>query len=267
MLPDGYPLLATYLQIPDNDIYKRMENFSDRFLQTNSAILSYYSKRWVVDPLHTWSRRWEYLFVYERLKLLAEKSTPLRLLDAGSGLTFFPHFVADCHPNVLISCCDNDRHLCAANLEVSAANAVFYIVTDISMLTYPSRSFDVVYCISVLEHCDSLDAIVKEFARVLKPNGTLIVTIDVSLDNRSKLTYEGAVDLIRLISQRFTAASDYEKKLESYDEAEILTTAYCLKNDPALLPWRQPKPHRISLRQRTTLDYLTCFCMSFLLPM
>src|SRR5690606_5124265 len=90
MLTDGYPRLDLYDAIPDDRLFQEMRDFASRFQEANRPALEYYSRRWVDDPLHHWSRRWEYLWVTERFAALVEerKGATLRVLDAGSGLTF-----------------------------------------------------------------------------------------------------------------------------------------------------------------------------------
>src|SRR5579864_9488916 len=48
---------------------------------------------WPRDPLHCWSRIWEYPYVYRNIQNLAAGS-PFRIADIGSGVTFFPFVVA-----------------------------------------------------------------------------------------------------------------------------------------------------------------------------
>jgi ubiquinone/menaquinone biosynthesis C-methylase UbiE len=50
------------------------------------------------------------------------------------------------------------------------------IVSDITSIPMPDSSFDVIMCIEVLEHLPDPVQAIKEFARLLKPNGHLIVT-------------------------------------------------------------------------------------------
>jgi SAM-dependent methyltransferase len=59
-------------------------------------------------------------------------------------------------------------------------------------MSFADNFFDVVYCISVLEHVDSSNtcAGLKEMVRVLKPKGKLVITIDVDgghVENRDIL--------------------------------------------------------------------------------
>jgi len=50
------------------------------------------------------------------------------------------------------------------------------IVSNIVSIPVPDESFDVVLCSEVLEHIPDPVAAIKEFARILKPGGTLLVT-------------------------------------------------------------------------------------------
>lgn len=274
MLPDGYPPLDVYAQIATERTYGDMMNFSDEFLRNNAAALEYYGRKWVADPLHTWSRRWEYVFAYERLKGMADRLDFLRVLDVGSGLTFFPHFVVGRHPNISIECCDYDRqiHADAGKLVAPASPVISYSVQDISALTYPDQSFDVIYCISVLEHCDNYSEIIESLSHILKPDGRLIVTIDISLDGRSELTCENAARLIEYFLRSFVPDSDYARKVKKCDESAILTTTYALKENPSLLPWKPPRLHKSLGRflrhggvRNAPFDYLSCFCMGWTL--
>ena len=71
-----------------------MEAFSNRFTSIKRGYSAGYKYRWVIDPLYHWSRQWEYPFVYEKIKSLASKNPDLAILDAGSGFTFFPFYLA-----------------------------------------------------------------------------------------------------------------------------------------------------------------------------
>ncbi len=128
----------------------------------------------------------EYLWVFSRLKL-ADKN----ILDAGSSLNF---------PFLLDSRSLKDRivTLCTLAPEVQHYKdaRVSYIYNDLRDLILKDECFDVVNCISTLEHVgmdntllytdddqhkesslkDYLD-VVRELKRVLKPGGKLLITV------------------------------------------------------------------------------------------
>ena len=57
-------------------------------------ILSGYKLQWVRDPLHSWSRGWEYTFVATAIRKYAPRDQDIVLLDVGSGVTFIDWLVA-----------------------------------------------------------------------------------------------------------------------------------------------------------------------------
>lgn len=67
-LLSGFPLKEDYLKLLRSNLYKRMESYSNKFIKDNKDILHSYSRRWVTDPFHQWSRQWEYPYVYERIE-------------------------------------------------------------------------------------------------------------------------------------------------------------------------------------------------------
>ena len=143
--------------------------------------------KWPADALHAWSRVWEYPYVYHHLKewrgLLPEGAAP-RVLDMGSGVTFFPFAVArlGCH----VTCADIDP-VCledlgrAIGLLPQSPGSVDVLLTDGRLLPFDSDSLDAIYCISVLEHVPDFEHAVAGMARALRPGGMLLLTVDVDL--------------------------------------------------------------------------------------
>ena len=113
-LPDGSPLEKDYRTLLSSELFQTMEAFSDRFILTKRGRPASYKYRWGADPLHHWSRQWEYPFVYEKIKSFVSKTPDLAILDAGSGFTFFPFYLASKFEKSKIDCCDNNRALVKA---------------------------------------------------------------------------------------------------------------------------------------------------------
>ena len=140
---------------------------------------------WPRDPLHTWSRVWEYPYVYHHLRQWRQNhpaaASPL-VVDVGSGVTFFPFAVARLGYQVV--CTDVDpvcqRDLNRAIEFMSAApGSVEFRPTDGSILPFKDQEADCLYCISVLEHLEAFQILVAEMNRILQPGGLLILTIDL----------------------------------------------------------------------------------------
>lgn len=276
MLPDGYPPLDTYEEVPRLPRFREMRAFAGAFLEGNEGVLEAYGARWSKHPLHRWSRRWEYLFVTERVGAAFDR-TPgsMRMLDAGSGLTFFPHWLASEYPGLTVVCSDRDARVEAASKELRppAHDAVSYITEDLASLDHPDASFDVVSCVSVLEHTRRREAIIAEFARVLEPGGALVLTFDVSVDGRWEIPRAEAAGLLGDLDAHFEPDGDYASRLDTFDPDGMLTTGWAREHDPSLLPWKYPHPVDMVRRFPNVIEMLkprfkllTCFCGTWRKP-
>ena len=89
-IPSGIPNNSYYASVVGSDTFIEMERFSREFLAAHPVVQASYG--WVSDPLHQWSRQWEYPFVYQAIReeLQRRTGTATDILDAGSGATFFP---------------------------------------------------------------------------------------------------------------------------------------------------------------------------------
>lgn len=197
-LDSGIPTAEGYTACVASPLFKSLERYSDAFLKRNRAHLLWYSIRWSEDPLNHSTRRWEYPYARERL---ARKDNR-RVLDAGSGITFFPYYLMESSPGLAVTCCDRDGYIGEVYTRINRnqAHKVEFERCDLSTLPFPDQSFDSVYCISVLEHTGEREAIVQEFRRVLKPGGQLIVTFDISLDGSKDIPVSDAQALLQLLS-------------------------------------------------------------------
>lgn len=245
MINSGLLLKDDVDKVICDDNFKEMEHFSKIFLDNNKSIYQKYSLKWLSDPLHQWSRILEYPFVFENITEHYQKNEKpdFKILDAGSGFTFFPFYIKEKIQSVAMQCCDYDAKL-ADFFESSNSNQhnlIDFSFQDISKLSFDSDSFDVIYCISVLEHTANYEAIIKEFKRVLRLGGILIVSYDISLDNYRDISIEGAFDLQTKLERHLKP--QYSQKhinLEKIKNDEILTTKYINKTHKELLPWKFP---------------------------
>jgi ubiquinone/menaquinone biosynthesis C-methylase UbiE len=125
----------------------------------------------------TYSRIWEYPWVWLQLESLKEKS--LSVLDIGSGQSPFPWFLATQGFNVTVS------DTAANNWEVwkkacqKLGVSVNMRVLDAQCLYLPTGSVDIYLSVSVIEHVLNKAKVIAEAARVLRPGGLLIMTFDI----------------------------------------------------------------------------------------
>jgi ubiquinone/menaquinone biosynthesis C-methylase UbiE len=118
---------------------------------------------------HSKRRSW----VIDQLRLLPKGC---RILDAGAGTQFFRPY---CHHLDYVAqdfaayIPDPD----AQGLQDSEWNyGQLDLVSDITSIPAPDASFDAVLCSEVMEHLPYPGDAIREFSRLLKPGGTLILT-------------------------------------------------------------------------------------------
>jgi glycosyltransferase involved in cell wall biosynthesis/SAM-dependent methyltransferase len=130
-------------------------------------------------------RKLEYAFAATQFaRIEQEVSAPLRVLDVGCGVVPLCNWISRRgHRVTAIDPSDTDIDLLSRNqLNRFYRSDVAYEVGRAEELRFEDGTFDVVTCISVLEHlAPGNDRLALwEIARVLKPGGKLIITFDVS---------------------------------------------------------------------------------------
>jgi len=246
-LPQGLARIEVYDALLKDDAFSRMEAFSDGFISRHREALSLYRHRWVADPLHQWSRQWEYPFVHAAI---AEAATggerPLKVLDAGSGITFFPYYLALDVANADVTCCDQDPSLARIFERVSRKEqrAVRFVPCDLVETGFEEGAYDAIYCISVLEHSQRRHSIISEFSRLLSPGGFLVLTFDISLDGLGGVSPNELGQMVAEI-RSVLEPTDPQSLNRLLDREEIrhadnVTTLVAARWNSALLPWRYP---------------------------
>jgi SAM-dependent methyltransferase len=165
--------------------------------------------KWPRDPLHTWSRIWEYPYVYYHLRKIRtnfQKEELPKVMDLGSGVTFFPFSAAKLGYNIICGdidpVCEKDLNRAIGVISQKLGKVEFKLIADAS-LPFKDQEFDIVYSISVLEHIDKPDNSIIEIARVLKPGGLLLLTIDLDLKGNSGIGLMNYQKLLKAINNYF----------------------------------------------------------------
>lgn len=68
----------------------------------------------------------------------------------------------------------------------------------------PDGTYDLIYCISVLEHIDNPNVSLDEMGRVLKQNGLLVLTFDIDLRGDCEIGPEKFARLVESMQNQFT---------------------------------------------------------------
>lgn len=243
-IKNGIPAARDYDAVLQQPLFRELEAYSDQFQATHRVVFQPYARKWVMDPLHQWSRQWEYPFMAEAVAEIVEGATgPLAILDAGAGMTFFPYYMMQKYPTLSVECCDIDVSLEGVYAAVAKRHPrhPHFQVADLTRLPYADHSFDAVYCVSVLEHIPARETVMKEFSRVLKPGGKLVVSFDLSLDGSRDISLPEARRMLAELDRYFDGVDVLEVPAEGgLDPAAVFTTEDARRHDPKQLPWPYP---------------------------
>lgn len=214
-----------------------LEKIQSEFLALESEFRSDdYRKRWPSDSLHSWSRVWEYPYVYGNLAYLKQNGTMpanSRVADIGSGVTFFPFALS--RTGFQVICVDHDS-TCQQDLEKAISvmpgmpGEVTFILSGSSSIPLPNQSMNAVVCISVLEHVADPILLVKEFSRILVPRGVCFLTIDLDLKGNLEIGPNHHAKLVEALMDDFTLL---------YPEKTV-HPASLLRTDTGPYPMHQP---------------------------
>lgn len=254
MLSSGIPGITEYSTLETIPEYTDLQASSREFLRRrpdNTLSSRLYGLKWVQDPFSQWSRKWEYLYTFQRLeKWLDKYPRDATIVDAGSGFTFFPFHIQHHFPSTKVLCIDADPTAGSAIEEASRvyAPAPHFSLEDLEKLRLQSASVDVVYSVSVIEHTKDPLRVIDEIHRVLKPNGMFICTFDISFEEKSPMYVKRVVRLVEKLAQLFEpepgrASMDIaDACLDDGAASDMVTTGWIGRTtDASSLPWRYPR--------------------------
>ena len=239
--PDGLVEMSDYLKLVKSESFHQIEIFSDEFVEQTKDILDPYSKKWVKDPLHQWSRQWEYPYVIGTVNRFTRRNKNVSILDLGSGITFLPYYLKKNTGIKEVIALDYDQGLEGLFTKVNRVlkTNVRFIHQDIRELEKSRKqSLDFIYCVSVLEHTDQYPSVIKSCHRLLRKGGYLCLTFDISLDGHDDIPVTEAKKLLGALGRTFKNR-DLEKNLDK-DFDDVITSKKISKIDKRLMPWKYP---------------------------
>lgn len=125
----------------------------------------------------TYSRLWEYPWVWTRLEPL--KGRNLRVLDIGSELSPFSWFLATQGFDVTVSDVKANCWQFWQKASQALGVKVHKRILNAQNLDIPTSSLDIYLSLSVIEHVPDKTRAICEAARVLRPEGLLVMTFDI----------------------------------------------------------------------------------------
>lgn len=108
----------------------------------------------------------EYSFLFRQIARLY----PERILDVGTGTSAIPHVMRNCGFHV--TAIDNIKDYWPCGM----TNRHYHVINDDITQSRLNDSFDLVSCISVLEHIPCHRKAIENIFRLLKPGGHLVLT-------------------------------------------------------------------------------------------
>jgi SAM-dependent methyltransferase len=229
----GVPLLSDIFSGLNSPEFSSLASYSYQYLIKAAGELKNYP--WIKDSFHQWSRILEYPYVYCQIK--EQIASRARILDAGSGVTFFPFFLSQAYR---VDCIDQDDYLSIYSaIGKKMSVDISFRQGNLTKLPFDNATFDCVYCVSVLEHTDRYPEIVAEFHRVLKPGAKLVLTFDIALDgNQFGVSQESAGRLLSCLKESFVLDQAADVLLKNLNAANIYSThLLSSKGMYDLLPW------------------------------
>ena len=109
---------------------------------------------------------------------------PRTVLDVGTGTTALPHLMRNC--GCLVTAIDNVRDYWPFGM----VNRHYHVIDDDITATRLAATFDLITCISVLEHIPNADVAFRNMFSLLKPTGHLILTCPYSEGRYVRNVYE-----------------------------------------------------------------------------
>jgi 2-polyprenyl-3-methyl-5-hydroxy-6-metoxy-1,4-benzoquinol methylase len=108
----------------------------------------------------------EYAFVFQNVF----QACPKTVLDVGTGITALPQLIRTCGP--VVTAIDNISDYWPKGM----FNRHYYVRNESILHPKISETFDMITCISTLEHIDDFDLAITSMFQLLNPGGRLVLS-------------------------------------------------------------------------------------------
>jgi 2-polyprenyl-3-methyl-5-hydroxy-6-metoxy-1,4-benzoquinol methylase len=160
----------------------------------------------------------EYAFVFESIA----KYYPKSILDIGTGLTALPHLMANC--GIKVTAIDNIRDYWTANM----LNRHYWVNNDDITNLKLNRKFEMIVCVSTLEHIELSDLAIKNMVGRLTDMGKLVLTFPYNekngVANVYKLKGTNATELPKYATRAFCRQD--LKRWEKDNQIKVIEQSY-----------------------------------------
>jgi 2-polyprenyl-3-methyl-5-hydroxy-6-metoxy-1,4-benzoquinol methylase len=148
-------------------VLEKMDYLNPYRIIAKSYINGVNKREFLHPPFNAFNERpVEYRFVFEQISELY----PKKVLDVGTGVTALPHLMANC--GIKVSAIDNIKDYWARGM----FNRHYFVINDDIISPKIKDSFDMITCISTLEHIEKFDQAVRSMFGLLNKGGYLVLT-------------------------------------------------------------------------------------------
>lgn len=243
---NGIVDINSYIDCIKSNTFKELENYSNDFQELHKD-----------DVFHQWSRQFEYPYVFNQIA--ANIPNNASILDAGSGITFFPYFLKSKFADANIQCCDYEYSLIDVYDMINSQKNDKVTYNSVDLRELENGSYDIIYCVSVLEHTDNYEQILQNFHELLTDNGFLILTFDISLDGKNQIPLSKSKEILLTINKYFDSVYKV-RTLDIINSDKMVTTKYVKDKNLAEMPWKFTLKDKLLLNK---IPYLTFYCGTF----
>ena len=166
--------------------------------KVNNDIYDAYGDRWYTaddDPvaLLRAESKTKTPWIIEKIKEHGYLNAETKVLDVGCGAGFLSNDLA--RNGLHVTGVDLSGERLKVAKKYDETKSVHYQIADAYKLPFPDQSFDVLTAMDFLEHVEDPKLVIKEFSRVLKPNGIFIF----HTFNRNPIAYLIIIKLVEWV--------------------------------------------------------------------